>query len=331
MKAIAKYLPIVIKLYIPTVFFISLIGLIALFMSLYRLGFGMPLLFWLLGLTGHIIFFRNTNKISYLSLYGCIFAFDWMLGSIVTRLIDRISPGSTSILPSIFSLICLVGMFFLSYIYVKAVKSLKPPINRTYSWEDFNFDLNVKLEKAEIRWNDIKEKLSELKTKFLTKKVDLKNLVSRGGTQSLPTQSVPVSIEEAEEISPFDVKEEDDNEWAEVEQPMFTIIDFEKENAENTQQTVETPKSEPTKKERIPFLESELPAYNAPLPEPPPVRSSKNGAAPVKLEENRKGPQTAEHSKSPIATPDSNVTTSVEDTVKENSNAETSSFWKFQE
>lgn len=324
MKAIAKYLPIVIKLYIPTVFFISLIGLMALFMSLYRLGFGMPLLFWLLGLTGHIIFFRNTNKISYLSLYGCIFAFDWMLGSIVTRLIDRISPGSTSILPSIFSLICLVGMLFLSYVYVKAVKSLKPPINRKYSWEDFNFDLNMKLEKAEIRWNDIKEKLHELKVKLLTKRVDLKNLVNRGGTQSLPVQPVPVSIQKAEEISPFEMKEEDDDEREDEEQPMFTIIDFDKENtAENTQQTVETPKSEPTKKEKIPFLESELPAYNAPLPEPPPVRSSRSGPAPVKSEQHGKGPHRT--------TPKSNAPTSVDDTNKETGNAETSSFWKFQE
>ncbi|KAA8745406.1 hypothetical protein [Paenibacillus sp. UASWS1643] len=150
----------------------------------------------------------------------------------------------------------------------------------------------MKLEKAEIRWNDIKEKLYELKVKLLTKKVDLKNLVNRGGTHSLPVQPVPVSIQEPEEINPFDMKEEDDTERTDEEQPTFTIIDFEKENAsENTQQTLETPKSEPTKKEKIPFLESELPAYNAPLPEPPPVRSSRSGPAPRGHFNNRSRPR----------------------------------------
>lgn len=336
-KILLKYVPIALRLYIPSLFFFSLIGLMALFLGLYPLGFGIPFFIWILGLTGHIVVYKCVKKVNYLSLYGCILSFDWMIGSIINRMMSNFSGNTMPVLTNVFCLICLIGMLILSFIYVKSVKSLKIPINRIYTWEDFEFDFKKRLEKDEKQWKIISQNLSDkfaalsvLKTKLILSHKEEKPSQTEEVLQTELTLETPILARDTldnnnilvEKNEFFDTNGQDDEFTTVEEDSEFKIIDY---------QADKEPKVEPiqTQQEKVKpaISEKEISGFyaEAPLPEPPPDRRL-NKSHPERIKsESRTDAQ--QESQKDIQEKTSDQPTVIEEEIPDTTN----SFWKFKE
>jgi hypothetical protein len=142
---IDRWMPIIIKVYNPLFFGISLIGFCLMFLGITPSGFGIPLIFWTFSFIGHVVQFSFTKKIGTLSLISCVLCADWIVGSLFNRLIENIDMDHEGGVRFI-SGIALIGFIVLSLLYLKIVTGLKPPVTKEYTWEDFKFDYSERKE-----------------------------------------------------------------------------------------------------------------------------------------------------------------------------------------
>ncbi|OZQ97385.1 hypothetical protein [Paenibacillus sp. VTT E-133291] len=150
MKYLDKYIPLLTRLYNPVFFFISIFGCLMMYLNLAPSGFGIPFIVWLFAATGHLVSYYFRKRVGYLSLMACVFSVDWMVGSFLTRAMERLRPDSESIVPRLLAAIAFLFCIVIMLMYLKVMSNIQSPVAREYTWEDFKYDIQDRNE----RWND---------------------------------------------------------------------------------------------------------------------------------------------------------------------------------
>lgn len=272
MHIIDKILPIVTKIYIPTFFTISIVGCGLMYLGTGPLGFGIPLIILGFSFSGHIVQFLFTKRLGILSLISCILAADWMVGALLGKVLQRITPETDSSIPQLAAIVALVGLVFSSIFYIKLTKGMQSPVAREYTWEDFKYDLEDRNEawREQFNWW-----LKHFKSTCLWGRERFNWLKQR-------IIKVPVEAEEPQPklylLAPpqIDLEKNQDQQVEEILPAAFVIIDL-KETGTSSEPIIQEPNLE---KQQVTIAEPvkvpPITSASIPNPAPPFINETRN-------------------------------------------------------